>query len=91
MNFVCCSCEPVGVTLVRADLWPATPKNPCLAFTFSLLNWAEALMLECQVSLKDFSNSLKFMCPFYFQRREIYSALRDSFEEYRYPISHWGH
>ena len=86
VNFVCCSCEPIGVTLARADLWPASPKNPRLAFTFCLLNWAESLMLECQVSLKDFWNSLKFVCPFSAPRRDIYSALIDSFEEYRYPI-----
>lgn len=59
-----CGCEPLPVTLTRAQLWPATPHNPHFAFTFSLLDWAEALMLECQVALKDFCNSLKFRCPF---------------------------
>lgn len=83
--FACCSCEPIAITLARAELWPATPTNPRFAYTFSLLNWIEALMLECQVSLKDFCNSLKFKCPFSIpQRRDVYSALIDSFEEYRY-------
>lgn len=62
--FATCSCEPLPITLARAELWPATPHNPHFAFTFSLLDWAEALMLECQVALKDFCSSLKFRCPF---------------------------
>lgn len=83
--FVCCSCEPIAVTLARAQLWPATPTNPRLAFTFNLLTWMEALILECQVSLKDFCSALKFRCPYSIpKRRGIYSSLIDSFEEYRY-------
>ena len=62
--FASCSCEPLPVTMARAELWPATPHNPHFAFTFSLLDWAEALMLECQVALKDFCSSLKFLCPY---------------------------
>lgn len=84
INFVCCRCEPVAVTLSRANLWPASPKNPQLAFTFELLNLVEALMLECHVSLKDFCSALKFYCPFMIPgRRVVYSALIDCFEEYR--------
>lgn len=84
---MCCSCEPIAVTLARAELWPATPTNPRFAYTFKLLNWIEALMLECQVSLKDFCQSLKCVCPFFVpKRRNIYSALIDSFEEYRYKF-----
>lgn len=59
-----CDCEPIAVTLTRASLWPSTPHNPRYAFTFALLDWAEALMLECQVALKDFCSALKFRCPF---------------------------
>ena len=58
-----CDCEPIAVTLTRASLWPSTPHNPRYAFTFALLDWAEALMLECQVALKDFCGTLKFKCP----------------------------
>ena len=53
-------CEPIVVTMVRARLWPATPN---LAFTFELLNWTEAMLLECQVSLMDFCKALCFKCP----------------------------
>ncbi len=45
------SCEPVAVTMSRAEIWPAS-------------DWAEALLLEAQVSLQDFCNTLKFRCPF---------------------------
>ena len=44
------------MTLVRAELWPATPTSPKFAFSFALLDWAESLLLEAQVSLKDFCN-----------------------------------
>lgn len=93
-----CNCEPLAVSLVRASLWPATPTNPKVGFTFNLLEWAEALMVECQVALRDFCTSLQYRCPvgsfkvynikslFYFtylQAKDIYSSLIDSFEEYR--------
>ncbi len=64
MNFACCSCEALPITMVKARLWPATPRNPRYAFTFELLDWAESLMLESQVALKDFCATLKFRCPF---------------------------
>jgi len=85
VKFMCCTCEPVPVALARARLWPATPKNPHLAFTFDLLNLVEAFMLECQVSLKDFCQALDVLCPFIGKhRRDIYPVIIDSFEEYRY-------
>lgn len=85
MSFMCCNCEPIAVTLARAELWPATPTNPRCAFTFNLLDWIEALMLECQVSLKDFCAALRFRCPYHvLNSKDIYSSLIDSFEEYRY-------
>ena len=46
--------------MVCARLWPATAQRPHLAFTFELLDWAEALLLECQVALKDLC---KVKCP----------------------------
>ena len=59
VSILCCKCEPLAVTLVRARLWPATAQNPRLAFTFDLLDWAEALMYECQVALKDLWGALQ--------------------------------
>jgi len=64
VQFMCCDCEPLAVTLVRAQLWPATPHHPKFAFTFKLLDWAESLLLECQVALKDFCHALYFRCPY---------------------------
>ncbi len=63
ISFSYCGCEPFTVTMVRARLWPASPKHPQLAFCFSLLDWAEALLLECQVALKDLCSALAFKCP----------------------------
>ena len=60
---VCCQCEPTPLTMVRARLWPASPQHPRLAFSFDLLNWAEALLLECQVAVKDLCKALYFKCP----------------------------
>ena len=56
--FVYCTCEALAITLVRAELWPATPTSPKFTFSFALLDWAESLLLEAQVSLKDFCSSL---------------------------------
>ena len=64
MVFATCGCEPIAVTLVRVRLWPATPQNPRYAFCFDLLDWCEALLLECQVSLKDLCEALYFKCPY---------------------------
>ena len=63
VQFVCCECEPLSVTLVRAQLWPSSPQQPRIAFSFKLLDWAEALLLECQVPVKDFCSALYFRCP----------------------------
>ncbi len=67
IHFITCACEPTAVTLVRAHLWPATPSNPCLAFTFDLLDWAIALLNECQVALSDFCKALAYRCPYLFE------------------------
>ncbi|CAB3988685.1 Hypothetical predicted protein [Paramuricea clavata] len=60
-----CPCEAVSVSLARLRLWPATSKNPTFAFTFDLLDWMEALLLECQVSVNDFCKALDFKIPRY--------------------------
>lgn len=108
IKFCCCDCESICTTMVRARLWPASPRFPQLAFTFELLDWAEALLLECQVAVGEFCKALYFKCPmlvnkvctimlcihynydmlclFTSQRRDIYTALIDAFEEYRYNI-----
>ena len=56
--------KPLPITMARAKLWPATPTNPHFCFSFNLLDWVEALMLESQVSIKDFCKTVDFRCPF---------------------------
>ncbi len=56
-----CGYESEAETLLRLKLFPATPKQPRLVFTFSLLDWLEALMLECQVSAQDFVAAHSFL------------------------------
>ena len=48
--------------MIRARIWPSSPQRPQLAFTFDLLDWAETLLLECQVSVDDFCKALQFKC-----------------------------
>ena len=63
MKFMYCQCKPLVVTMVRAWLWLATAQHPHLAFVFELLGWAETLLLECQVALKDLCKAVSFFCP----------------------------
>ena len=44
--------------LLYLQLFPATPRYPRLVFTFRLLNWLEALFLECQVAVQDMVTAL---------------------------------
>ena len=95
--FASCACEPLVVTMVRARIWPSTAQRPHLAFTFDLMNWMEALLLECQVSLNDFCKALcrHLVVKVYYvamllldliillQRKDIYSTLINAFEEFR--------
>ena len=50
----------VSHLLFRAHLWSSSPQRPNIAFTFDLLDWTEALLLECQVALKDLCKALLF-------------------------------
>ena len=69
--FKTCGCEDLVVMLVKAKLWPATPCNPHLVFTFDLLDLA-ALLLESQTALKDFCMSLSYRCPFFIPKVSVY-------------------
>lgn len=60
--FATCACEPLIFTMVRARLWPSSPQRPRFGFSFDLLDWAEALLLEAQVSLNDFCKAVYFKC-----------------------------
>lgn len=55
-----CSCEPETCTLLRYELWPATPERPQMAFSIALLELFHYLSLECQVSVERFCNMLRW-------------------------------
>ena len=51
-SLVPCKCEPECVTLLRHNLWPASTKEPKVAFHAELMNWLEFLLIESAVSLQ---------------------------------------
>ena len=62
IKFTICACEPIVLTMMRAHLWPSSPQRPHFGFSFEILDWAEALLLEAQISLNDFCKALYFKC-----------------------------
>ena len=66
--FECCDCEPVAVTMAHPRIWPFSPQHPRLACTFDLMDWVEALLLECHVALKDLCGALLFKCPILYEK-----------------------
>lgn len=55
--------EEPCLTLIGYGMWPATPKEPKVAFDMHLMELAEVLFLECRLSTKQFWNALKWMVP----------------------------
>jgi hypothetical protein len=55
--------EEPCLTLIGYGMWPATPKEPKVAFEIHLIVVAEVLFLECRLSTKQFCNALKWLCP----------------------------
>ena len=49
IQFLHCDCEPLPLTF---GVSKAMASNSRYAFTFDLLDWAEAVLLECHVALK---------------------------------------
>ena len=45
--------------LIELGYWPATPSRPGLAFSQAFMSWMEALLLECQVDVQDFSSAVE--------------------------------
>lgn len=56
-----CSCETEAETLIRYNLWPATPTKPRVVFAFSLLEWHEAMLLEAKVPTLAFCHAIRWM------------------------------
>ena len=61
ITFTFCQCFGEVETLIQFELFPATPKRPTVAYSFQLLDYLEALLLECQVAVSDFTAALKVM------------------------------
>lgn len=55
--------EEPSLTLIDYGMWPATPKEPKVAFDNCLMELAEVLFLECRLSTKQFCNAIKWMVP----------------------------
>ena len=51
VKIVCCTCYSVSESFLWQGLWPATPVEPTL--TTNLMEFALALVMECQVSIFD--------------------------------------
>ena len=74
MKILCCTCFSVAESFLFQGLWPATPVEPTLAFTTSLMEFTLALVMECQVSIFDLVKALdshpliKFRYWFCFKR-----------------------
>ena len=61
LDILFCSCVGDALTLIQLHYWPGSPTRPSTAFSFQLLDWIEALFLECQVSMQDFSAAFEFL------------------------------
>ena len=66
-----CSCKADALTLKRLCYWPGMPKRPQVAFSFALMDWMEALLLECQVAVQDFATALEVKIREMFQKVSI--------------------
>lgn len=64
INIGFCGCGPDAVSLVKFKYWPATPSRPSIAFSFAMLDWLEALLLECQVPVQDFVYAMEFLLKY---------------------------
>ena len=61
MSIEFCKCKLDAHRLMELGYWPATPSRPMLAFSMPLMDWMEALLLECQVAVQDFTSALKML------------------------------
>lgn len=61
MSIEFCKCKLDAHRIIELGYWPATPSRPVLAFSIALLDWMEALLLECQVAVQDFTSALKML------------------------------
>ena len=70
-----CSCEADALTLMRLRYWPGMPKRPQVAFSFALMDWMEALLLEFQVAVQDFATAVEVNIRGMFQKVSIIESV----------------
>ncbi|CAB3984027.1 Hypothetical predicted protein [Paramuricea clavata] len=58
--FEYCNCFGVPESLLHCGIWPATPVEPNLGFTFQLMEMTLRFMMECHVSIHDMLKTLDF-------------------------------
>ncbi|XP_038077191.1 uncharacterized protein LOC119745009 [Patiria miniata] len=87
--FTSCACEAPSATLLRWNLWPATPEKPRLAFHEELLRWFESLLAE-GLSLRAASEAVRRRNSLKTQEADIlYRNLKSGcFEEYKFFRRH---
>ncbi|XP_046546001.1 uncharacterized protein LOC124256103 [Haliotis rubra] len=97
-RFQFCKCELEPITLIKFNLWPASPKHPKLAFHTDLLRWIHGLSVECHVSVKGFCEALSARLPKQHQGfvslevKSIYKVLmKETLEEFRYFLYNMNH
>ena len=61
INFPFCPCECDGVKLVKSSYWPGSPVNPNVGFSFEFMDLLEALLLDCQVAVQDFTQAWTYL------------------------------
>ena len=59
--FESCACIDEPQALIQAGFFPDSPKRPQLAFDMNLFDLLQALLLECQVAVKDFVSALMYL------------------------------
>lgn len=74
LNIQFCKCQPDALRLIELGYWPATPSHPGLAFTQSFMDWMEALLLECQVAVQDFTSAIEMLVKEKFAKVSTYNA-----------------
>ena len=47
-----CECEPLPLTLLRHNIWPASTKEPTVGFHLDFMDWVEFLIMEASLSLQ---------------------------------------
>ncbi len=61
LNISFCKCKNDSLRIMELGYWPASPSRPVLAFSFSFLDWLEALLLECQIAVNDYCDAVEFL------------------------------